>query len=368
MESFVWGDHFITGLVDVDDQHRDLIRILNQFGTSLAENRMVDEFVHEIFKELAEYAAYHFQEEERLMLEMSVDPRHTDTHFDEHQSFLNDVTNLYQSIETDQPETQEALLEFLIQWVAYHILGSDQTMTKQIMSIRQGISPAEAFLAVDKTTDTSTSALLTALNNLYQQVARRNRELIELTHSLEKKVHERTEKLNKLTEHFKALSYTDPLTGLHNRRFAMDLLQQLWEDWEEQRITFSCMMIDVDKFKDINDSFGHVIGDEILQKIARELQHSVRSDDVVCRLGGDEFFIICPHTSFDGAFNVANLAKTKVKELQAKKGETVWKGSISIGIASSSPAVEDINHLLRKADAAVYSAKYDGRDCIRGKS
>ncbi|WDP92179.1 MAG: bacteriohemerythrin [Desulfobacter sp.] len=364
MESFVWGEHFITGLGEVDKQHRHLIDVLNRFGTALAENKVLDGHVKRIFDELADYALYHFKAEERLMAEMKMDSRHIVQHSAEHSNFVGDVQALIREITPGNPETTQALLAFLIQWVAYHILGSDQKTARQIAQIKKGKTPREAFLLEEKRERAPTEALLTALNNLYTQVARRNRQLIEFNLSLEEKIADRTRELVEANRHLETLALTDTLTGLGNRRFAMDQLQRLWESAREKGRPLSCMMIDADEFKPINDRFGHDAGDIVLARLAKELEYSVRNDDLVCRLGGDEFFIICADTSLKGAMHLAEAIRANVAALRVAAGDGQWRGSVSIGVAWNHPELKRTDEMIKAADQGVYMAKDSGRNAV----
>ena len=365
MESFVWGKHFLTGVKTVDEQHHHLINILNRFGTTLAENKILNEHVQTIFEELADYAQYHFKEEEGLMQQLKLDPRYTEQHIGEHNLFFNDVKALMANIQPGKAETIHAVLDFLIQWVAYHILGSDQKMARQMASIKKGMIPAEAFLEEEKKEGAPTEALLTAVNNLYRQVSQRNRELIELNLSLEKKIAERTIQLREANQHLEKLALTDSLTGLPNRRFAMNQLKLLWKKSQQDSKHLSCMMIDADGFKHINDTYGHDAGDALLIRLANELKYSVRNDDIVCRLGGDEFFIICPETALDGALYLAEQLRSKIADLEIKVGNGFWAGSISIGVAWNHNGLNRIEELIKTADEGVYLAKSNGKNCVK---
>ncbi|CCE24239.1 Response regulator PleD [Includes: Diguanylate cyclase] (fragment) [Methylotuvimicrobium alcaliphilum 20Z] len=158
---------------------------------------------------------------------------------------------------------------------------------------------------------------------------------------------------------------TDVLTELPNRRYAMSVLRQLWSSVDAKASILTCMMIDADGFKQINDNYGHESGDIVLQALARELSHSVRNDDIVCRLGGDEFIIICTDTPLNGAMYLANLVSKTVAEMRVKAGMGVWKGSISIGVAVRDHTMKSPDSLLKAADDGVYMAKHDGRNCVR---
>jgi diguanylate cyclase (GGDEF)-like protein len=161
------------------------------------------------------------------------------------------------------------------------------------------------------------------------------------------------------------LALTDALTNLSNRRHAMQILQLLWDESIEHNTALACMMIDADNFKQINDTYGHDSGDIVLRELANKLHDTVRTDDIVCRLGGDEFFIICPHTDKDGAKHIANLVLDNVLAMTVKTGDGAWRGSISIGLAIKTDLIHDIDQLIKIADLGVYAAKEAGKGCVR---
>jgi hemerythrin len=124
------------------------------------------------------------------------------------------------------------------------------------------------------------------------------------------------------------------------------------------------MMVDADGFKQINDNYGHDAGDEVLRQLSKNLRFSMRTDDIVCRLGGDEFLIICPQTSQEGALNAAEFMRQTVATLRIQAEKGVWKGSVSIGVASRSPDMQGPEDLIKAADEGVYIAKRNGRNCV----
>lgn len=158
-------------------------------------------------------------------------------------------------------------------------------------------------------------------------------------------------------EMLRRLSETDSLTGIKNRRAFDIALADEVERLDRMSGVISVMMIDVDEFKQFNDAFGHIAGDEVLKTIALLLQNSVRSYDHVARFGGEEFAIIFFGTTADEACEVASRLQQSVEE----HAWTVRPVTISIGVASSSTR-EHNDTLLHRADSAMYRAKKNGRN------
>ena len=269
-----------------------------------------------------------------------------------------------QGVAPEKPDSAEPLLKFLTYWLAFHILGTDQSMARQVRAIHGGQNPADAFSAEEVQKEGATEPLLHALNGLFHQVSERNRELLELNQTLEEKVEERTKALLEANRKLEELSLTDVLSGLPNRRHAMIRLANDWAQSQKSGTSLACMMIDADGFKQINDNYGHDAGDEVLRQLSDNLRYAVRTDDAVCRLGGDEFLIICPETSLEGALHAAELIRKKIASLRVPAGAGIWSGSISVGVATRSPDMRGPEDLLKAADEGVYLAKRNGRNCV----
>ncbi|MDP2693635.1 MAG: diguanylate cyclase [Gallionella sp.] len=163
-------------------------------------------------------------------------------------------------------------------------------------------------------------------------------------------------------ERLQRLALTDALTELPNRRFAMERLEQEWALSKRGDRTLSCMMVDIDHFKPINDKFGHPAGDEALKLVASTLRQSARTQDVVCRYGGEEFVVICPDTGIDAAYQCAERLRLNVAALKFKNQEAGIRLTISIGVAEKKEGVTSIEKLLNRADECLYAAKQGGRN------
>jgi hemerythrin len=365
MDAFRWNPCFVTGLVNVDDQHQQLVDVINRFGELvMQEGGAPTDQVEGVFAELAQYASYHFAEEEALMHAAGLDARYVEQHEQSHTRFLAEVTQLHADLGSPDRSAAKSLLEFLTHWLAYHILGSDQLMAQQMALINSGVSPQEAFQTQVSETDPATDALLKALNGLFQQVSDRNTQLLQLNKTLETRVAERTQALVDANQRLEDLASTDLLTGLPNRRYAMSRFAAAWQESVRLGTPLACMMIDADGFKTINDTHGHDAGDAVLKALSKSLSHAVRTDDIVCRLGGDEFLVICAGTSLDGGLTLAEKIRSDVAALRVAAGSGHWVGSVSVGVAARTPDMAGVDVLMKVADDGLYISKRNGRNCV----
>jgi len=367
MESFKWGASFVTGITSVDDQHQALVAMINRFGEAIAESTLNEEYLFSTIKELATYAEEHFCSEEKLMSSMQLDRRHIKSHIEQHNDFVTNIAHLTDGIDPEKTQNYLSLFEYLVHWLAYHILGIDKNMARQIAAIKAGATSSEAYQNEERNANSSTEPLLVALRGLFALVSKRNKALGELNQTLEQRVAERTKELSRANEALEVISVTDHLTELPNRRFAMAQLTLLRAEAAKSGRSLSCLMIDADGFKSINDTYGHDAGDVVLQRLAQELRESVRSDDLVCRIDGDEFLIICPNTNLEGALLLGEQTRARVAALKVTVGDGYWFGSVSIGVASTNSEIKDIGALMKAADLAVYIAKKDGKNCVRSQ-
>jgi diguanylate cyclase (GGDEF)-like protein len=158
----------------------------------------------------------------------------------------------------------------------------------------------------------------------------------------------------------------DPVTGVLTRdRFEMAAPEAL-QRAQMQGAPLSVLLVDVDRFKSINDRFGHAKGDEVLRQIAQEISSQVRAGDRVFRFGGEEFVVLCEHTAHAAARLLAERLRLAV-QLGSALG-AAGKTTVSIGIATTRSGAVDLDSLLAVADARLYAAKAAGRDCVIGET
>lgn len=157
---------------------------------------------------------------------------------------------------------------------------------------------------------------------------------------------------------------TDSLTGFPNRRYAMERIEQEWAAADRSKRPLACMVIDVDTFKGINDTHGHDVGDVVLKQVAAALKRGLRTQDVVARIGGDEFLVICPDTPLTAALICAERMRKSVEAIRCAVGTLEYKGSVSLGVAVREDGMANVDMLIKRADQAVYLAKQRGRNRV----
>lgn len=161
------------------------------------------------------------------------------------------------------------------------------------------------------------------------------------------------------------LAVLDELTGLYNVRYLQQRFTEEWKRAERYREPLALAMLDVDHFKNVNDTYGHDVGDSVLREVSARLKSSVRDTDVVARYGGEEFVVLLPSTQLAGALVVAERVRKSVAARRFEAGKARLEITTSIGVALyPSRGVTSKDQLLRAADAALYRAKEEGRDRI----
>ncbi len=168
--------------------------------------------------------------------------------------------------------------------------------------------------------------------------------------------------LGVLTRKLRATSLTDPLTELPNRRYAMKRLESEWSSTLRTGRDLSLVMIDIDHFKSVNDDYGHDVGDAVLKEAARRLKAAIRTSDEVCRIGGEEFLLICKNTAEDECSVVAERIRSSMADERMVIPGFDRDLTVSLGIAGYEPKLKSFNQLIKLADEALYAAKEGGRN------
>lgn len=161
------------------------------------------------------------------------------------------------------------------------------------------------------------------------------------------------------------LAITDYLTGLYNIRYFYHRLDEEFSRAQRYNFPLSCLMIDLDHFKEINDRYGHKAGDSVLSEVARHIKTHTRKSDVLARYGGEEFIMLLPETNKQGAIEKAEALRTSISKLRFRALKDKRAVTVSIGIATYPETnLKDIDYLITYADKALYKAKTSGRNRV----
>jgi diguanylate cyclase (GGDEF)-like protein len=187
--------------------------------------------------------------------------------------------------------------------------------------------------------------------NMQKELEKKNQELLEKNILLEK------------------LAITDSLTGLYNRAYILDRLNTEVLRCARYKEAISFLMVDVDFFKKINDTFGHLTGDAVLKIVSTQIKNSIRDVDVVGRYGGEEFIVICPNTDLAGATIIAERIRTNALNSNFSLGKNEISITLSVGVSSNIPKIQvNVEAFITKqigdADIALYKAKSSGRNRV----
>lgn len=174
------------------------------------------------------------------------------------------------------------------------------------------------------------------------------------------------DRLRSSVQHSIELAVTDGLTGLHNRRYLDNHLKVLFNRAATRGRSLSVCITDIDRFKVVNDTYGHDAGDEILKEFAARLRATVRGADLACRYGGEEFVVVMPDTTAEMAANIAERLRMSIegKPFVLRSSGQEINITASLGISCNSPNVETPEQLLKEADNALYDAKRAGRNRV----
>jgi len=164
-------------------------------------------------------------------------------------------------------------------------------------------------------------------------------------------------------EKLKDLALNDPLTNLPNRRYIESFLRSKMNEYFTLGIPFGVAFMDIDKFKDFNDNYGHDVGDEVLKMVAKTFRGVVRSNDLIGRWGGEEFLAAFSGVDLDDLCNVSEKLRALIERASLKKGEESLKVTISIGSTLFQPE-DTIDTVINRADALLYRSKSEGRNKV----
>lgn len=203
-------------------------------------------------------------------------------------------------------------------------------------------------------------AVHSMLKRYQMKLAEKSEELERLNSSLEEKVASRTAQLEMANERLEVLATTDSLTGLYNRYAFMEVIDNEVKRSNRYESHFSIISFDIDYFKNVNDQFGHDVGDRVLIELTSLVHSILRDVDTFCRMGGEEFVILLPYTNLPVAFEVGDRIR---RLIESHEFERTGHLTISLGVVEHGQG-EQVDEVLKRADIALYQSKDDGRNQI----
>lgn len=252
-------------------------------------------------------------------------------------------------------KTAVLILLFMIAFKKY-LEQPLQDLTNTIVKLRvEDVS--ERKISVDMKYDNELKILHDEFNKLLNKISIEENKRVELLRGINQNLEFEVEKRTKELEH---IAITDGLTQLYNRAKMDRELQKLDEINKRYGRVFSVIMIDIDYFKSVNDTFGHQVGDLVLKQFASILESNIRNTDFIGRWGGEEFLIVCPETSEK---NAVKLASNLRKEIEETSFGQVGHKTMSVGVAEIKDGL-DLDDIVNNADKALYFAKENGRNKV----
>ena len=243
------------------------------------------------------------------------------------------------------PEARLALLIGVAVYATLLVVASHNVYRLTRQALKQGFE-REAALNEARSSQLREAGLHRQLQEEAEKLEATNRSL-----------HVANERLNDLARH-------DPLTGAFNRRHLMDELERHFQVMARYGISFSVIILDIDHFKLINDTFGHQVGDHVLTGLTRQLEEDLRDIDIFGRWGGEEFLCILPNTQLPEAAYCAERLRAGLESTRLVTTFPEQVITASFGVGTSQPE-ETTDTLLQRIDARLYAAKAAGRNCVK---
>jgi diguanylate cyclase (GGDEF)-like protein len=235
---------------------------------------------------------------------------------------------------------------------------------RELADIACQMAAGDVFTQIDIPSGDEVGQLGEAFNQMTASVQKREYELREFAAGLEQKIQERTLELRRHNKQLERIAIEDPLTGIYNRRHFFELAEKEIERAKRYGNSLAVVIMDADHFKKMNDTFGHLIGDQILISLAKLCLENLRGQDIIARYGGEEFVILMPEANHQDAYKTAERLRNLVAETSMITEALDVKITISLGVASWENNEQELNFgtMLARADQALYHSKETGRN------
>ncbi|MBZ7996575.1 diguanylate cyclase [Campylobacter canadensis] len=386
IQEAVWSSDLDIGLEEVDSEHRIFMDLIKKAYISI--NNSYVEF-DKNFKEIIQHLLIHFRNEEAFMKAQGIYSKYIEEHQVIHSDFIIQIQNLQRNfikVNSDSEVNYQVAfainaIDFIKEWLIFHIVGQDSDIAKQIELIQdKHISAEEAYKTMQESKNKNVSILIKTINSLLKILEIRNSKLNEIEQDVENRLKKSQEENERIISDNKMKSLTDQLTGIFNRRYAMELLEDISKN---ENLIYSIISFDLDGFKGVNDTYGHEAGDKVLKVFSNTVEDyliraNYRGKDPMfhenkaffCRFGGDEFAIILPNTNIDDALKLANGIHAAINNITVytDAGVVLWKGKSSLGVASKSLEHTTYNDVIKEADEYLYEVKNSGKNRVGSRN
>lgn len=279
---------------------------------------------------------------------------------------LNSPYVLLDDIQADYPIFRVPPINYIHSWMAVPLRVRGELMgfiSLDGKNIGQ-FTHADAQMALNYANQTSVALENAHLFSNLQNELEQRQKLINDLDTANVQLEEQVREIQRLHNTLREQVVRDVLTGLHNRRYLAETLGRELARAVREGYPVCFIMIDLDHFKKINDTYGHVTGDFVLQHLANQLQIHTRSGDIVCRYGGEEFLLVLPNTSTETAIQIANRLRIALQDSNVFENGQIINATISLGISEFPTDDSTETGTLEKADKALYSAKRNGRNQV----
>ncbi len=296
----------------------------------------------------------------RIALTISNAYMEIQSELNETESFLKKVTHQLNEI-----TLQIADIETLENKSFSNSVTHNSEMETQIKLIQSGVNEAGTIEAIKNTINTRIEVLQTNMDQFIsveqhrkKQSDNHHKELVDRLSNMESE----TEKLRQCIEEEKSKAYNDALTGIPNRMAYDEHISHEYQRWQRYNNKLTLCLVDIDKFKVVNDTYGHKAGDIVLRTVAEKCVSKVRKSDFFCRYGGEEFALIFPETNLSAAITIAETLRESIERCTFQYGDKNVPITISCGLAEFK-GNDNLDTVFKRADKALYKAKDSGRNC-----
>jgi diguanylate cyclase len=285
-----------------------------------------------------------------------------DSHLGNPGAFKNGfIKELYNEFIANEKEKMNDMVRDGLRNVFSEIIGSIQTTTKQYTTSNNNLQTINDSFSPEST--------VPEMQMVFHQLRNEIKSLESTNSAFQKKLDDSSNEIKELKsklELYREESIKDPLTRIDNRRGFDQNLQDLISRSNDESTSLCLIMADIDHFKKINDTHGHLVGDNVLRMVAGTIKESVKGKDLIARIGGEEFAIILPNTPLPGAIKLAEDMRKVFENYDLKKkntGESLGKVTLSFGVGNYKKG-ESLELFLNRVDEALYQSKKKGRNRV----